>query len=148
MGFSTKEMHVALFDLKPKACNNNFSPLSEVSMAKLISAVDYAIDLGAAKDITVIASFCSDIFLPEEKYLSLVSFLETHRDVKRIASTMNDSIVVVTDEGFIVTIRLVGWKKVVDVADKRNSEVDNSFESVEDLTQKVLAIEHCTPKRK
>jgi hypothetical protein len=79
---------------------------------------------------------------------SLVSFLETHREFKRVASTMPDSIVVVNNEGFIVTIRLIGSKKFVDFEDNSNAEVDNSFESVEDLMQKVLAIEKCTPHRK
>jgi hypothetical protein len=147
MGFSTKEMHIAFFDSKPKVLSNAFSPLADGSMAKLLSAVDHAIELGATEDITMIATFCSDIFLPEEKFLSLASFLETHGDVKRIASTMADSIVAVTDEGFIVTIRLVGWKKSVEIG-KETSAVDDSFESVEDLTQKVLGIEQCTPSHK
>jgi hypothetical protein len=149
MGFSTKEMHIAFFDSTPQAFNQSFSPLSNGSMAKLISAVDHAIDLGASKDMTLIASFCSDIFLPDENFSSLLSFIETHGDVKRIASTMPDAIVVVTDEGFIVTVRLVGCKKFVPVEVARSSSgVDDSFESVEELTQKVLAIEKCTPRRK
>jgi hypothetical protein len=148
MGFSTKEMHIAFFDSKPMAFNKAFSPLSEGSMSKLISAVDRAIETGATRDVTVIATFCSDIFLPDKAFASLMSFLETHGDVKRVASIMQDSIVVVTDEGFIVTVRLVGTKKFVEVESGNTGAVDSSFESVEDLTQKVLAIEKCTPRRK
>jgi hypothetical protein len=146
MGFSTKEMHIAFFDHStPKAFSSSFSPLSKGSLAKLISAVDHAIDLGATKDVTLIATFCSDIIVQDEEFASLLSFLETHGDVKRIATTMTDTITAITDDGFIVTIRLIGCKKYVDVCSRK---VDDSFESVEDLTQKVLEIEKCTPRRK
>jgi hypothetical protein len=145
MGFSTKEMHVAFFDAK--AFNSAFSPLSEGSLAKLISAVDHAIDLGATKDVTLIVTFSSDIFVQDEDFASLVSFLETHGDVLRITSTMADSIIVVTDEKFVVTIRLVGCKKFLDIGGPPK-QVDDSFESVEDLTQKVLEIEKRTHRRK
>lgn len=148
MGFSTKELHVALFDqLTPT--DKAFTPLSSASLAKLISAVDHAIDLGEQKDVTVIATFCSDIFLQDEAFASLMSFIETHADVKRITSTMSDSVTMVTVEGFVVTIRLIGCKKFVAEAHKTAStQVDDSFESVEDLTQRVLGIERCTPGRK
>jgi hypothetical protein len=149
MGFSTKEMHIAFFDHStPKAFSSAFSPLSSGSLAKLISAVGHAVDLGETKDVTLIATFCSDIFLQDEEFASLMSFLETHGDVKRIASTMPDALTVVTAEGFIVTIRLVGCKKFVDDVDHCHSEDDDSFEAVEDLTQRVLAIEKSTPQHK
>ena len=52
------------------------------------------------------------------------------------------------DEPF-TGVRLVGSKKFVEVVESNSSSgVDNSFESVEDLTQKVMAIEKCTPQRK
>ena len=147
MGFSTKEMHVAFFDHStPKKFNSAFTPLTKGSLAKLISAVDHAIELGSTKDVTLIAAFHSDIFIQDEDFASLVSFLETHGNLKRIASIMADTITVVTAEGFIVSIRLIGCKKFVDIG--APPKVDDSFESVEDLTQKVLEMEKCTPRRK
>jgi hypothetical protein len=152
MAFSTKEMHVAFFDHSmPKAFNSAISPLSKGSLAKLISAIDHAIDLGATKDVTLIATFCSNNLLQNDEFASLVSFLETHEDLKRIASTMADTITVITDEGLIVTIRLLGCKKFGGLGGDDEDEVDDeddSFESVENLTQKVLASEYCTPRRK
>jgi hypothetical protein len=149
MGFSTKEMHVAFFDHStPKAFKEAFVPLSEGSLAKLIAAVARAIDQGEKDDVVLMATFCSDIFLPDEQLASLMSFIETHSEVNRIVSTMSDTITLVTADGFIVTIRLIGCKKFIDTsAPPPKAKTDDSFESVEDLTQKVLEIEKSTPRR-
>jgi hypothetical protein len=152
MGFSTKEMHIAFFDhLTPKAFNEAFDPISEGSLSKLISAVDRAIDLGETGDVVLMVTFSGENFLHNEQLASLMSFIETHSAVKRIASTMTETITLVTADGFVVTIRLIGCKKFNDISTppKANAkaEADDSFESVEDLTQKVLEIQRATPRR-
>jgi hypothetical protein len=151
MGYSTKEMHIDIFQASNvnNAFKDNFTPLAESSFQRFLSATDKALEFGMSDDITLIATFCSDMYLPTDKFDSLISFLQTHEDVKRITGMNPACVTILTQSSFVVTILLVGATKFMEtkVANVAKTE-DDSFEDVEDLTQRVNTILKAATPRK
>ena len=129
-----------------KAVKADFAPLTDASLSKLLSAVDRALDIGTEEHVTMIATFCSNVVFTPEAFHSLIGFLETHSDVKAITSKDAGCVTILTKDGFVVTLRFIGSTKfMVKAADQ--TKADDSFEEVEELTQKVHAIVKSTPRK-
>jgi hypothetical protein len=154
MGYSTRQMHIAILEAsKDKVFKDNFAPLDDISLQRLFSATDHALELGMSNDVTVIATFCSYIYVPTSTLESLIRFLETHGDVKRIAGINPSCVTILTHSSFIVTILLISSTKfIMEAKVLANAETgtgdDDSFEDVEDLTQRVNTILKAATPRK
>ena len=97
----------------------------------------------------MIVTFCSDIYLPTDCFDSVISFLETHGDVKRITGINPGCITILTDSSFVVTILFVGAMKFAEAKQATISgKEDDSFEEEEDLTQRINTIFKAATPRK
>jgi hypothetical protein len=150
MGYSTKNMHISFADglATDGSFADHFIPLPKSDFQRLLKAVDDAIGRGAMMDLTVIITFCSNVFFDDIDFADLVEHIKITNGVRRITTAMPDLISVLHTEGFMVNIRLVGTKKFVQVVVGEGTTLEDSFESVENLTQQCTMISmHCTPKK-
>jgi hypothetical protein len=148
----TSTMYIAIFDGHEAAANfsRNLKCLPDKDFSKLVKAVDESISKAAMKDVTMLVTFISDVFFPDTDFDNLIHHLNANKNVKKIVTKMPDCIVLATNEGFIVTIRLIGAKKFTGL--ESESEEDDSFEVAEDLTQKMSGLDtfsnyYSTPRK-
>jgi hypothetical protein len=151
MGYSTRNMHIAFADglATDGSFADQFIPLPKSDFQRLRTAVDDAISRGAMMDLTVIITLCSNVFFDEIDFADLVEHIKVTNGVKRITTVMPDLISLLHVKGFAVNIRIIGGKKFVRLLIDGGTNSDDSFESVENLTQQCSMINMgCTPNKK
>jgi hypothetical protein len=127
--FSTKNMHIVIFEDDP-----SLARLPEKDFDRLTRAVGEAISQAKTRDVVTLVTFCSDVFLSDDQTANLIDFIKFHKEFDKLVAAFSDVIMFKVKRGFVVTVRMFGTDKkfvVADIAD------EDSFESVEDLTQRV-----------
>ncbi|CAB9506638.1 hypothetical protein SEMRO_274_G105260.1 [Seminavis robusta] len=120
--------------------NGSFHSTDSNDLRRLLKAADEAITRGQKEDVAVIVTLCSNVEMDAATFQALVDYIKDDPDVKKMVCVMHDLIVFNTDEGFTITLRIHGSKKLAVLENGANNSVDSSFEETEGLTQQMAAL--------
>jgi hypothetical protein len=125
--FNTGDMKVCFFDVD----NKDVAPLDEISMSKLLKAADYALHRAIKKNKSIKGFIVVNpgVVFGEEHFGALAAHFKKKK--AKILSTVGDTLVLESEEEYIITIQMVGGARfVANLADQDISTDESDFEDV------------------